>query len=172
TTARGNKVVRLIQKKTSTPVVVPIMNDNLLRIAERYDFNIPEISDVILNRYIKDILKRLSEEVPSLQKTEITKLTMREREMEERGDAEFMRNEDGDVIKYRYDLVTSHTARRSGITNLYLTGLFDTVQMMSVSGHKDQRTFFDYIKLSSDEIADKIMEKLRQSENVGNEGLF
>jgi integrase len=148
------------------------MNDNLLRIAERYDFNIPEISDVILNRYIKDILKRLSEEVPSLQKTEITKLTMREREMEERGDAEFMRNEDGDVIKYRYDLVTSHTARRSGITNLYLTGLFDTVQMMSISGHKDQRTFFDYIKLSSDEIADKIMEKLRQSENVGNEGLF
>ena len=74
--------MRLIQKKTSTPVVVPIMNDNLLRIAERYDFNIPEISDVILNRYIKDILKRLSEEVPSLQKAEITKLTMREREME------------------------------------------------------------------------------------------
>ena len=36
----------------------------------------------------------------------------------------------------------------------------------------DQHTFFDYIKLSSDEIADKIMEKLRQSENVGNEGLF
>ena len=97
---------------------------------------------------------------------------MREREMEESGDAEFMRNEDGDVIKYRYDLVTSHTARRSGITNLYLTGLFDIVQMMSISGHKDQRTFFDYIKLSSDEIADKIMEKLRQSENIGNEGLF
>ena len=120
----------------------------------------------------QDILQRLSEEVPSLQKTEITKLTMREREMDERGDAEFMRNEDGDVIKYRYDLVTSHTARRSGITNLYLTGLFDTVQMMSISGHKDQRTFFDYIKLSFDEIADKIMEKLRQSENVGNEGLF
>ena len=163
--------MRLIQKKTSTPVV-PIMNDNLLRIAERYNFNIPEISDVILNRYINDILKRLSEEVPSLQKTEITKLTMREREMEERGDVEFMRNDNGDVIKYRYDLVTSHTARRSGITNLYLTGLFDTVQMMSISGHKDQRTFFDYIKLSSDEIADKIMEKLRQSENVGNEGLF
>ena len=43
---------------------------------------------------------------------------------------------------------------------------------MSISGHKDQRTFFDYIKLSSYEIADKIMEKLRQSENTGNEGLF
>ena len=95
---------------------------------------------------------------------------MREWEMEERGDTEFIRNEEGDVIKYCYDLVTSHTSRRSEITNLYLTGLFDTVQMKSISGHKDQRTFFDYIKLSSDEIADKIMEKLRQSENAGNEG--
>ena len=43
--------------------------------------------DAAINRYIKDILKRLSEEVPSLQKTEITKLTMREREAEARGDA-------------------------------------------------------------------------------------
>lgn len=172
TTSRGTKVVRLIQKKTNTPVVVPIMNDNLLRIAERYNFKIPSITDVILNRYIKDILKRLSETVPSLLNTEVTKLTMRERNMEERGDVEFMRNEDGEVIKYRYDLVTSHTARRSGITNLYLTGLFDIVQMMSISGHKDQRTFLEYIKLSSDEIADKIMAKLRQSEEAGNEGLF
>lgn len=120
------------------------MNDNLLRIAERYNFKIPSITDVILNRYIKDILKRLSETVPSLLNTEVTKLTMRERNMEERGDVEFMRNEDGEVIKYRYDLVTSHTARRSGITNLYLTGLFDIVQMMSISGHKDQRIFLEY----------------------------
>ena len=69
-------------------------------------------------------------------------------------------------------MVTSHTARRSGITNLYLTGLFDTVQMMSISGHKNQRTFFDYIKLSSDEIDDRIMDKLRQSEQASNETLF
>ena len=99
-------------------------------------------------------------------------MNMKERDKEERGEVEFMRNEEGDVLKYRYDLVTSHTARRSGITNLYLTGLFDTVQMMSISGHKDQRTLFDYIKLSSDEIADQIMEKVRQCNNASNEGLF
>ncbi|MEE0972780.1 MAG: hypothetical protein U0L34_01440 [Paludibacteraceae bacterium] len=44
--------------------------------------------------------------------------------------------------------------------------------MISICKNKAKRTFFDYIKISSDEIADKIMEKLRQSENVGNEGLF
>ncbi len=40
------------------------------------------------------------------------------------------------------------------------------------SGYKIKEIVFDYIKLSSDEIAGKIMEKLRQRENIGNEGLF
>lgn len=44
--------------------------------------------------------------------------------------------------------------------------------MMSISDHKNQRKFFDYIKLPSDEIADKSMGKFRQRENVGNERLF
>jgi hypothetical protein len=44
--------------------------------------------------------------------------------------------------------------------------------MMIIARYKDQRTFFDYIKLSFVEIADKVMEKLRQSEDDGNEGLF
>lgn len=78
TTSRKTKIVRLIQQKTNTPVVAPILNDNLLRIAERYDFEIPVVSDVILNRYIKLILKRFSESVPSLAEIEITKLAMKE----------------------------------------------------------------------------------------------
>jgi hypothetical protein len=56
----------------------------------------------------------------------------------------------------RYNCVTTHTARRSGITNMYLSHKYTIVQMMHVSGHKTQKTFMDYIKLSSDEIADEI----------------
>ena len=44
----------------------------------------------------------------------------------------------------------------SGITNMYLSHKFTIVQMMHVSGHKTQKTFMDYIKLSSEEIADEI----------------
>ncbi len=95
TTSCSTKIVRLIQQKTNTLVVVPILTDNLLRIAERYDFEIPTVSDFILNRYIKLILKRLSESVPLLTETKITKLTMKEREKEAHGEAEFMRNEYG-----------------------------------------------------------------------------
>ena len=56
----------------------------------------------------------------------------------------------------RYNCVTTHTARRSGITNMYLTHKYTILHMMHVSGHKTQKTFMDYIKLSSDEIADEI----------------
>ena len=38
----------------------------------------------------------------------------------------------------------------------YLSHKYTIVQMMHVSGHKTQKTFMDYIKLSSDEIADEI----------------
>ncbi len=173
TTPKGTKVVRIVQEKTGNTVVIPILNNNLLCIAEKYNYEIPKVSDVILNRYIKKILKELSKTVPSLAKLERTVLTMRERTMEERGEVSFMRDAKGYVVKPRFDLVSSHTARRSGITNLYLTGLFDEVQMMSVSGHKDAKTFREYVKLSSDEIADTIAKKLADKGNKAtNEGLF
>ncbi len=62
----------------------------------------------------------------------------------------------GNVIVPRYDCVTSHTARHTGITNMYLSHKYTILQMMHVSGHKTQKTFMDYIKLSSDKIADEV----------------
>lgn len=79
TTPKGTKVVRIVQEKTGNTVVIPILNNNLLCIAEKYNYEIPKVSDVILNRYVKKILKDLSKTVPSLAKLERTVLTMRER---------------------------------------------------------------------------------------------
>lgn len=173
TTAKGTKVVRIIQEKTGNDVVIPILNDNLLHIAEKYGYDIPKVNDVILNRYIKQILKELSSTVPSLARKERTLLTMKEREKEKQGLVSFERDNKGNVIKPRYELVSSHTARRSGITNLYLSGNFDTYQMMSISGHKDEKTFYEYIKLSSDEVADSIAKKMdERKEAISGDGLF
>ncbi len=172
-TAKGTKVVRIVQEKTGNDVVIPILNDNLLHIAEKYGYDIPKVNDVILNRYIKQILKELSSTVPSLARKERTLLTMKEREKEKQGLVSFERDNKGNVIKPRYELVSSHTARRSGITNLYLSGNFDTYQMMSISGHKDEKTFYEYIKLSSDEVADSIAKKMdERKEAISNERLF
>ena len=65
-------------------------------------------------------------------------------------------NDKGEAIITRALSVTTHTARHSGITNMYLSHKFTIIQMMHVSDHKPQKTFLDYIKLSSDEIADEI----------------
>ena len=156
TTAKGAPVIRLVQKKTRNEVKIPIMNPNLRAICEKYAYNLPSVVDVILNRYIKDILKKLSDTVPSLGKMVTTKLTMKQKKLEEDGKLVVERNDKGEVIMPRYNCVTTHTARRSGITNMYLTHKYTIVQMMHVSGHKTQKTFMDYIKLSSDEIADEI----------------
>lgn len=156
TTAKGTPIIRLTQQKTHTEVKIPIMNPNLQAICEKYGYNLPSVVDVILNRYIKEILKKLSETVPSLAVKVRTKLTMKQKKQEDDGKMIVERNSKGEVMMPRYNCVTTHTARRSGITNMYLTHKYTILQMMHVSGHKTQKTFMDYIKLSSDEIADEI----------------
>ena len=54
----------------------------------------------------------------------------------------------GNVTVPCYDCMTSDTARRTGVTNMYLSHKYTILQMMHVSGHKTQKTFMDYIQLS------------------------
>ena len=156
TTAKGTPIIRLIQQKTRTEVKIPIMNPNLQAICEKYNYKLPSVIDVIINRYIKEILTDLSATVTSLAIKIPTKLTMKQRNNVKQGKMDFEMNDKGEALVIRAQRVTTHTARRSGITNMYLSHKFTIVQMMHVSGHKTQKTFMDYIKLSSDEIADEI----------------
>lgn len=180
TTPRGTKVVRLIQEKTDNSVIVPILNDNLLRIAEKYNYQFPTISDVIINRYIKNICAELSVTVESLAKKVKTTLTLREvraekSKIEKDGKQIFERDDAGNVVKPRFDLVCTHTARRSMITNLYKSRLFSTLQMMSISGHKSEATFFGYISESAEELAEEIADIQRRyadMKKASNEDLF
>ncbi len=110
----------------------------------------------MLNRYINNIFKELSEKVPSLKEKVPTKLTMKQKEAMRKYEKVPETDLNGSVIVPRYDCVTSHTARRTGITNMYLSQRYSILQMMHVSGHKTQKTFMDYIKISSEEIADEI----------------
>lgn len=75
------------------------------------------------------------------------------------------RDEQGNVLKPKYAMVTSHTARRSGITNLYNTGLFDTRELRAMSGHKTDENLDLYIKTSISEQATKIYDKLNKLRN-------
>lgn len=166
TTAKGTPIIRLIQQKTRNEVKIPIINPNLKAICEKYNYNLPPVVDVILNRYIKQILRELSKTVPSLAKTIPTILTQKQEQNIAKGKTEVEYNSKGEVVAPRYACVTSHTARRSGITNMYLSNKYTIVQMMHVSGHKTQKTFMDYIKLSSDEMADEIAAIIKSDNDI------
>jgi integrase len=56
----------------------------------------------------------------------------------------------------KYELVSSHVCRRSFATNLY--GKIDTLTIMKITGHKTEKQFLDYIKITPKEYAEKLKE--------------
>jgi integrase len=55
----------------------------------------------------------------------------------------------------KFQLVTTHTARRSFATNLYKAGL-DSLTIRAITGHKTEQAFLKYIKVTPDEHARKL----------------
>ena len=53
----GVGIITLTQQKTGTEVSIPILNDNLIRIFEKYDYNLPYIHNNDLNEIIKVVLE-------------------------------------------------------------------------------------------------------------------
>ena len=144
------------QKKTQNMVVIPITDDKLEILLKKYDYSVPYITDQTMNDYIKQIGEKLSETIPSLSKKERTLLKKQEKQAEERECRTFERDSQGNVLKPRWQLISTHTARRSCITLIWLSKKYTVPQMMVVSGHKDERTFRDYVKLSLDEFAEEV----------------
>ncbi len=52
----------------------------------------------------------------------------------------------------RYELISSHTARRSFATNTYLAGILPA-RIMLITGHKSETSFFRYIRINKKENA-------------------
>lgn len=60
------------------------------------------------------------------------------------------------VTKEKWQLISSHTARRSAATNMYLTGRMKTLEIMRLTGHRSEQNFFRYIRLTNDDTARSI----------------
>ena len=59
-----------------------------------------------------------------------------------------------ELVSKKYELVSSHTARRSFCTNKFLKGLPASV-IMKFSGHSSERSFLKYLKLDAEVVAKK-----------------
>jgi integrase/DNA-binding XRE family transcriptional regulator len=71
------------------------------------------------------------------------------------GDVIYEQIEGLEVVKKtmkKYELVSSHTARRSFATNMHLRGI-DTGRIMLLTGHTTEQSFFKYIRIGKNENA-------------------
>lgn len=128
----GNKVIDLIQQKTGERVVIPVRNE-LETILKKYDYTLPKTHEQKINEKIKIIgsMAKITEDVYY---------------EENRGGLRFK------VKETKNELIKTHTARRSGCTNMYLAGI-PVLSIMKISGHKTEREFLKYIKITKDETA-------------------
>jgi integrase len=56
-----------------------------------------------------------------------------------------------------WQCVSSHTARRSFATNLYNEG-FPVLDLMKITGHRTEKAFLQYIKITNEDAAVKLNE--------------
>ena len=132
------KVINIRQKKTGAKVAIPCSPD-LIKILEKYNYDIPHLSDQNINDNIKEIarLAGLTEKV-SITTSKGGKMVT-------------------EMIE-KYKLVHSHTARRTGATLMYLSGM-DVYDIMKITGHSTPVMLKKYIKADELEVVDKIMGK-------------
>ena len=135
----GDECFRLEQQKTGAKVVIPILPP-IVPILEKYDYQPPKpISNQRFNDYIKEVAHRahLDDEVATMH-------TQQQKGHFTPGRVETRR--------HKWQAITAHTARRSFATNMYKRG-FPTLAIMAITGHKTEKSFLTYIKVSEAENA-------------------
>lgn len=139
TTSGNNKVIDMVQLKTKTRVLIPFIYPELDIILKKYNYKVPKTTEQPFNRELKTIgrLANIDSEIS------------------------ISENIGGRVIERvvkKYDIITSHTARRTGATNLFLRG-YSSMQIMKVTGHTTEVSFLKYIKVSLEENVDEMVKK-------------
>jgi integrase len=132
----GGKVIDLIQKKTGSQVRIPIRPE-LETILKKYDYNPPKTYEQKVNERIKLVCA----------KANINELI----EIEEiRGGLKVKQQ----IAKHL--LIKTHTARRTGATLMFLAGI-PSISIMKITGHKTERDFLLYIRVTNAENAQTLI---------------
>lgn len=132
-TVNGVKMFKIKTRKTGKEVAIPL-HSIVLQILEKNNGKPPQrIPDQKINELIKGVCK--SAGIDEVSYTTIT-----------RGGKEVKKK------NYKYELVKSHTARRSFCTNAYLSNM-STIDIMAISSHTTEKAFLNYIKVTPEETA-------------------
>ena len=133
---KGGKVIELIQKKTGERVKIPVRPE-LETILKKYDYNPPHTHEQKANERIKLVCE----------KADIKELI----EIEEiKGGLKVTQSHP------KHELIKTHTARRTGATLMFLAGIAP-ISIMKITGHKTEREFLKYIRVTKEENATLLM---------------
>lgn len=124
----SNGVIHVITQKCKTPVDIPA-HPRVLEILNKYGGVMPKISGQKFNAYIKIVCKEagINESI--------------------------LVRRSGKHVRYeKWELVSSHTARRTGLTNMYKAGI-PIYRCMMISGHKTEQVFLTYLRITQEENA-------------------
>lgn len=126
------EILEIVQTKMTHRVSIPLF-PIAKEILEKYKFNLPVYPSITILRYLKKIGLKAG-------------LTEKHNVTEDRGSNII------NTVKYRWELIGTHTARRSYINNM-LKRHYDSHILMKITGHKSEDSFKKYVKLSSEDAA-------------------
>jgi len=126
-----DEYIAIRQQKTNEQLTLPLLKV-VKTILVKYSYKLPKISNVKFNEYIKEVAKLCE----TLNK-----------------------QYNGDNKKVRWQMISSHTARRTFVTLNYGKGVdLDTLKLGT--GHKQTKTLQTYIKMNDKQKADLLRSKL------------
>lgn len=129
----SNDRLRIKTQKTGKFVVIPL-HPIVKKIIKKYDGNLPKsYCNATINRELKNIGK-LAELTETIIQVRTHGLVRKE------------------TVYEKWQLISTHCARRSFATNLYKQN-FPAISIMKITGHKSEKTFMRYIKVTEDEVA-------------------
>ena len=114
--------------KTSDPLIIPL-NSYSRAVLKKYENVLPKYSQQKFNDYIKEVCQLIGLDTPEQVITYKKGLRI-------------------ETTIPKYELVTSHTGRRTFITQCILRGIPIPV-IRSMTGHKDLKSFQKYIKITN-----------------------
>ncbi|OFX39154.1 MAG: hypothetical protein A2X03_12520 [Bacteroidetes bacterium GWA2_40_15] len=128
--------IHMKQYKTGKKVLIPL-HPVVTAILNKYMGKLPEVTtNQQFNRALKDIAE--AAKIDEMTHKAITKGGIKV-----------------STSYKKFQLVTTHTARRSFATNLYKSG-FPSISIMAITGHVTEKSFLKYIKVTPDEHAKKL----------------
>ena len=133
-----NGTWHLRQQKTNNIIQIPLNKYAISILAKYSDFKLPVISNQKMNKYLKElcVLAKINDPVRIIK---------------------FKGSKRIEETKKKYEVIGTHTARRTFITLSLRKGMKPEV-IMKITGHKSYKMFQKYLKIADDHTRKEMFE--------------